>query len=63
MKSIKKNNGYLVTYKGITRFVAKGHWGWIAYDSENWENGSCGLPTLKEQKQSLKYLIDNNYIK
>ena len=63
MTTTKKNNGYLITYKGVTRFVEKSNWGWIAYDCENWKNGGCGLPTLKEQKESIKYLVDHGLIK
>ncbi len=63
MKVTKHKTGYRLEYKGIVLYVKNSVWGWITYDDSDFCNGGgCGLPTLREQKESIKYLVDNGLI-
>lgn len=63
MKTSKFNWGYKLEYKGYVRFVSL-VWGmgWSMFDDEGFSKGqSDPTETLREQKNSLIYLIDNGY--
>lgn len=64
MKTRKNKTGYKLEYKGVVRYVCNSVFGWVVYDDADFcYGGGCGLPTLKEQKESIKYLVDNGLMK
>lgn len=63
MKTTRISNGYKLEYKGIIKYVSKGIWGWIMYDDKSFcYGGGCGLETLRGQKESLTYMVDNGLV-
>jgi len=62
MTTTRIENGYKLEYKGYVRFTCKYNIGWIMYDDSDFCNGGgFAYDTLKDQKNSMIYLIDNGY--